>query len=147
MNTLQYHKRIKLKYWLLSFFYDLVEIFFSSSTETNPRHGLARLIPNHDLRVLDVCFGSGNSTQLDANTNNRNMITGLDLSADIHPRRAGESEEEKSPATSGSTDCEDAQGAERIREIAIECLGNERTRPGASSAPMSPPARRGGNFS
>ncbi len=83
MNTLQYHKRIKLKYWLLSFFYDLVEIFFSFSTETNPRHGLARLIPNDDLQILDVCFGTGNSTLLVAKNNNRNMITGLDLSVDM----------------------------------------------------------------
>ena len=83
MHTHRYHKRIKLKYWLFSFFYDLVEIFFSFNTETNPRHGLARLIPNDDLRVLDVCFGTGNSTLLVAKNNNRNMITGLDLSADM----------------------------------------------------------------
>jgi demethylmenaquinone methyltransferase/2-methoxy-6-polyprenyl-1,4-benzoquinol methylase len=83
MNTHRYRKRIKLKYWLLSFFYDFVEIFFYSNTKTNPRHGLARLIPNDDLRILDVCFGTGNSTLLVANNNNRNMITGLDLSADM----------------------------------------------------------------
>jgi ubiquinone/menaquinone biosynthesis C-methylase UbiE len=79
----QYQKRIKLKYWLLSFFYDSVEIFFYFNTKTNPRHGLARLIPDGDLRVLDVCFGTGNSTLLVAKTNNRNMITGVDLSADM----------------------------------------------------------------
>jgi demethylmenaquinone methyltransferase/2-methoxy-6-polyprenyl-1,4-benzoquinol methylase len=72
-----------LKYWLLSFFYDFVEIFFYFNTKTNPRHGLARLIPNDDLRILDVCFGTGNSTLLVAKNNNRNMITGLDLSADM----------------------------------------------------------------
>jgi demethylmenaquinone methyltransferase/2-methoxy-6-polyprenyl-1,4-benzoquinol methylase len=83
MNTRQYQKRIKLKYWLLSFFYDLVEVFFSFDTRTNPRHGLARLIPNDDLRVLDVCFGTGNSTLLVARNNDRNTITGLDLSADM----------------------------------------------------------------
>jgi demethylmenaquinone methyltransferase/2-methoxy-6-polyprenyl-1,4-benzoquinol methylase len=83
MNTYRYHKRIKLKYWLLSFFYDFVEIFFYFNTKTNPRHGLARLIPNDDLRILDVCFGTGNSTLLVARNNDRNMITGLDLSADM----------------------------------------------------------------
>ena len=83
MNTLHYQKRIKLKYWFLSFFYDLVEIFFSFDTRTNPRHGLARLIPNDDLRVLDVCFGTGNSTLLLAKNNDRNTIIGLDLSADM----------------------------------------------------------------
>jgi demethylmenaquinone methyltransferase/2-methoxy-6-polyprenyl-1,4-benzoquinol methylase len=67
----------------LSFFYDFVEIFFYFNTKTNPRHGLARLIPNDDLRILDVCFGTGNSTLLVAKNNNRNMITGLDLSADM----------------------------------------------------------------
>ena len=83
MNTHPYHRRIKLKYWLLSFFYDSVEIFFHFNTKTNPRHGLARLIPNDDLRILDVCFGTGNSTLLVARNNNNNMITGLDLSADM----------------------------------------------------------------
>ena len=75
MNTNRYQKRIKLKYWLLSFFYDFVEIFFYFNTETNPRHGLARLIPNDDLQILDVCFGTGNSTLLVAKNNIRNTIT------------------------------------------------------------------------
>jgi demethylmenaquinone methyltransferase/2-methoxy-6-polyprenyl-1,4-benzoquinol methylase len=60
-----------------------VEIFFYFNTKTNPRHGLARLIPNDDLQILDVCFGTGNSTLLVAKNNNKNMITGLDLSADM----------------------------------------------------------------
>jgi demethylmenaquinone methyltransferase/2-methoxy-6-polyprenyl-1,4-benzoquinol methylase len=67
----------------LSIFYDFLEVFFHFNTQTNPRHGLARLIPNDDLRILDVCFGTGNSTLLVAKKNNRNMITGLDLSADM----------------------------------------------------------------
>ena len=83
MNTRRYQKRITSKYWFLSFFYDRLEIFFWFNTNTNPRHGLARLIPNHDLRVLDVCFGTGNSTLLVAKDNDRNRITGLDLSADM----------------------------------------------------------------
>jgi demethylmenaquinone methyltransferase/2-methoxy-6-polyprenyl-1,4-benzoquinol methylase len=83
MNTHRYHKRIELKYWLLSFFYDFVEIFFYFNTKTNPRHGLARLIPNDDLRILDVCFGTGNSTLLVAKNNDKNVITGLDLSEDM----------------------------------------------------------------
>jgi demethylmenaquinone methyltransferase/2-methoxy-6-polyprenyl-1,4-benzoquinol methylase len=72
-----------LKYWLLSFFYDLLEIFFYFNAETNPRHGLVRLIPNDDLRILDVCFGTGNNTLLVAKNNDKNTITGLDLSADM----------------------------------------------------------------
>jgi demethylmenaquinone methyltransferase/2-methoxy-6-polyprenyl-1,4-benzoquinol methylase len=44
---------------------------------------LARLIPNDDSRILDVCFGTGNSTLLVAKNNDRNRITGLDLSADM----------------------------------------------------------------
>jgi demethylmenaquinone methyltransferase/2-methoxy-6-polyprenyl-1,4-benzoquinol methylase len=60
-----------------------VEIFFYFNKNTNPRYGLARLIPNDDLRILDVCFGTGNSTLLLAKNNSRNTITGLDLSADM----------------------------------------------------------------
>jgi len=82
MQTQTYHKRIKLKYKILSFFYDLVEVFFSN-TETNPRYGLARQIPDDDLRILDVCFGTGNSTLLVAKNNRRNRITGVDLSEDM----------------------------------------------------------------
>jgi len=82
MQTQTYHKRIKLKYKVLSYFYDLVEVFFSN-TETNPRHGLARQIPNDDLRILDVCFGTGNSTLLVAKNNRKNRITGVDLSEDM----------------------------------------------------------------
>jgi demethylmenaquinone methyltransferase/2-methoxy-6-polyprenyl-1,4-benzoquinol methylase len=78
-----YHRRVKLKYWFLSFFYDFLEVFFRFNPETNPRHGLARLIPNEDLRILDVCFGTGNSTLLVAKNNNRNRVTGVDLSSDM----------------------------------------------------------------
>ncbi len=63
MHAQTYHKRIKLKYKILSFFYDHVELFFSNP-ETNPRHGLARQIPNDNLHILDVCFGTGNSSLL-----------------------------------------------------------------------------------
>jgi demethylmenaquinone methyltransferase/2-methoxy-6-polyprenyl-1,4-benzoquinol methylase len=59
-----------------------VEVFFSN-TETNPRHGLVRHIPNHDIRILDVCFGTGNSTLLVAEKNGKNRITGVDLSEDM----------------------------------------------------------------
>jgi ubiquinone/menaquinone biosynthesis C-methylase UbiE len=83
MKPQRYHKRIKLKYWFLSFFYDSVEIFFYFDENTNPRHGLARLIPNEKLRILDVCFGTGNSTLLVARNNGNNLITGIDLSADM----------------------------------------------------------------
>ena len=82
MQTQTYHKRIKLKYKVLSYFYDLVELFFSNP-ETNPRHGLARLIPNEDLRILDVCFGTGNSTLRVARNNGNNRITGVDLSEEM----------------------------------------------------------------
>jgi demethylmenaquinone methyltransferase/2-methoxy-6-polyprenyl-1,4-benzoquinol methylase len=56
---------------------------FFSNTETNPRHGLARQIPNDNLRILDVCFGTGNSTLLVAKNNSKNRITGVDLSEDM----------------------------------------------------------------
>lgn len=82
MQAQTYHKRIKSKYKILSFFYDLVEIFFSNP-ETNPRHGLARQIPDDDLRILDVCFGTGNSTLFVAKNNSKNRITGVDLSEDM----------------------------------------------------------------
>jgi demethylmenaquinone methyltransferase/2-methoxy-6-polyprenyl-1,4-benzoquinol methylase len=60
-----------------------VEIFFYFNPETSPRHRLARLIPNEDLRILDVCFGTGNNTLMVAKNNDKNTITGLDLSADM----------------------------------------------------------------
>ena len=80
MNT--YHNRIKWKYKFMSYFYDFVEIFFSNK-ETNPRYGLANLIPNNNLKILDVCFGTGNSTMLVSKNNNNNKITGIDLSMDM----------------------------------------------------------------
>jgi ubiquinone/menaquinone biosynthesis C-methylase UbiE len=82
MKRQPYHKRITLKYKLLSFFYDSVEIFFSNPA-TNPRHGLARQVPNDDLLILDVCFGTGNNTLLIAMNNGRNRIIGIDLSMDM----------------------------------------------------------------
>ncbi len=82
MQTQTYHKRIKLKYKILSFFYDFIELFFSNP-KTNPRYGLMRQIPNEDLHILDICFGTGNSTLLVAKKNSKNKITGVDLSTDM----------------------------------------------------------------
>ena len=82
MESQPYHNRIRLKYKFLSFFYDLVELFFSNPA-TNPRHGLARRIPNDDLLILDVCFGTGNNTLSIAKNNDRNRIVGIDLSMDM----------------------------------------------------------------
>ena len=82
MESQPYHNRIRLKYKFLSFFYDLVELFFSNPA-TNPRHGLARHIPNDDLLILDVCFGTGNNTLSIAKNNDRNTIVGIDLSMDM----------------------------------------------------------------
>jgi ubiquinone/menaquinone biosynthesis C-methylase UbiE len=82
MDNQPYHKRIRRKYKLLSFFYDAVEVFFSDPA-TNPRHGLARHIRNDDLLILDVCYGTGNNTLLLARNNDRNRIVGIDLSMDM----------------------------------------------------------------
>jgi len=82
MESRPYQNRIRLKYKFLSFFYDLVELFFSNPV-TNPRRGLARQIPNDDLLILDVCFGTGNNTLLIAKNNDRNRIVGIDLSMDM----------------------------------------------------------------
>lgn len=78
-----YERQIKLKFGVLASFYDLFDVLFLLDKKRNPRHALARKIPNEVLRILDVCVGTANSAIAVAEANSRNEIVGIDLSADM----------------------------------------------------------------
>jgi demethylmenaquinone methyltransferase/2-methoxy-6-polyprenyl-1,4-benzoquinol methylase len=78
-----YERTIKLKFKILSTFYDLFDIPFRLNKDGNPRLALAREIPNQPLRILDVCVGTANSAIAVAETNDQNEIIGVDLSPDM----------------------------------------------------------------
>ena len=75
-----YERQIKLKFKFLAIFYDLFDLAFLVQKERNPRYALARKIPNENLRILDVCVGTANSSIVVAEANDRNEIVGIDLS-------------------------------------------------------------------
>ncbi|MCP4135005.1 MAG: methyltransferase domain-containing protein [bacterium] len=78
-------KKMKLKYRILSKFYDsfysLLEGIVFYKKEKNPRKALAAKIPDTNLRILDVCTGTGKDSIAIAKANN--TIIGIDLSADM----------------------------------------------------------------
>jgi ubiquinone/menaquinone biosynthesis C-methylase UbiE len=76
-----YILKMQRKYKFFSIFIDLYEILFLFSEAKNPRKALASKIPNKNLRVLDVCFGTGNGSIAIAET--KNIIVGIDLSFDM----------------------------------------------------------------
>lgn len=81
--TKDYEKAIKLKFRLVAKFYDLADLVFIFDKETNPRHALARKIPNEALHILDACVGTANSSIIVAEANDQNEIIGIDLSPDM----------------------------------------------------------------
>lgn len=56
---------------------------FLLNKKGNPRHALAKRIPNEVLRILDVCVGTANSAIVVAEYNDQNEIVGIDLSPDM----------------------------------------------------------------
>jgi ubiquinone/menaquinone biosynthesis C-methylase UbiE len=69
-----------LRTWTLGSAYALFDLPFMLDRRGNPRHALARSIPDQPLRVLDVCCGPGNTLLAIARANLRNHLIGVDLS-------------------------------------------------------------------
>lgn len=78
-----YQKTIKSKFSFLSKFYDIFEAVFIFNKKTNPRYGLAEKIPDENLRILDICVGTANSSIMITRKNPKNEIIGIDLSPDM----------------------------------------------------------------
>lgn len=78
-----YERKIKLKFRLISSFYDLFDTPFKMFPTGNPRRALAQKIPDASLRILDVCVGTANSALAVAQNNSLNHVIGIDLSPDM----------------------------------------------------------------
>ncbi len=78
-----YQRRIKLKFRMLAYFYDLFDLPFIFDRRTNPRLVLAHKIPDAPLSILDVCVGTAIGSMTVAEANPENRITGVDLSLDM----------------------------------------------------------------
>ena len=78
-----YQRRIKLKFRMLAYFYDLFDLPFIFDRRTNPRLVLAHKIPDAPLSILDVCVGTAIGSMTVAEANPENRITGIDLSLDM----------------------------------------------------------------
>ncbi|MDP4092662.1 MAG: class I SAM-dependent methyltransferase [Bacillota bacterium] len=75
-----YSETVKFRYKFLAHVYDLMDIVGFRNKKYSPRLGLARHIPNENIIILDVCFGTGNSGITIATKNTKNKIIGIDLS-------------------------------------------------------------------
>ena len=63
--------------------YDLIDVLYFTPEGNNPRAKIAELIPDENLRILDLCCGTmGNSFPL-AKKRGKIQLTGLDLSPDM----------------------------------------------------------------
>lgn len=69
------------KYKTFSKFIDSYEFLFLFNKAKNPRLALARKMGDRGLRILDVCFGTGNGSKAVWGT--QNNIVGVDLSFDM----------------------------------------------------------------
>ena len=81
LSESSYIQKMQSKYKALSRFIDLYEFIFLFNKDKNPRYSLAKKIGNRNLRILDVCFGTGNGSKAFWETNN--ITVGVDLSHDM----------------------------------------------------------------
>lgn len=78
-----YESRVRTLYRVLSKIYGLMDLIVFPNKKANPRKGLANQIPDEQVRVLDVCCGTGNSTIAIGKKNINNTVIGIDLSRDM----------------------------------------------------------------
>jgi demethylmenaquinone methyltransferase/2-methoxy-6-polyprenyl-1,4-benzoquinol methylase len=78
-----YEDRVRTLYKVLSKVYDLMDFIVFPDEKANPRKGLANQLPNEQIRVLDVCCGTGNSAIAIGKKNINKTVIGIDLSSDM----------------------------------------------------------------
>lgn len=78
-----YETRAKILYKCISKVYDLMDLIIFPDAKYNPRKGLSNHLPNEQIRVLDVCCGTGNSSISICEKNTNNTVIGIDLSSDM----------------------------------------------------------------
>lgn len=81
MSVPNYIQKMQSKYKTLSMFIDFYELIFLFNKKKNPRYALAGKMGDRNLRILDVCFGTGNGSKAVWETNN--ITVGVDLSFDM----------------------------------------------------------------
>lgn len=78
-----YETRAKILYKVISKVYDLMDLIIFPDAKSNPRKGLSNHLPNEQVRVLDVCCGTGNSSIAICKKNTNNTVIGIDMSRDM----------------------------------------------------------------
>jgi ubiquinone/menaquinone biosynthesis C-methylase UbiE len=71
------------KYDFISFFYDLLDVFYFNREKHSPRTALLSFIPDLPFCVLDVCAGTGANSLVIAKNRKQAKITAFDMSADM----------------------------------------------------------------
>jgi demethylmenaquinone methyltransferase/2-methoxy-6-polyprenyl-1,4-benzoquinol methylase len=70
-------------YKSISFFYDLIDVFYFNHKSRSPRTALLSAIQDKPVRVLDVCAGTCSNSIMIAENKPQTKITALDLSVDM----------------------------------------------------------------
>ncbi len=75
--------KINFSYRLISKIYDLCEIFFFSRKSKSPRQTILNYLPEHPVKILDVCTGTAINGILIAEQKLNSTIVGIDISKDM----------------------------------------------------------------
>ncbi|MCR2023327.1 class I SAM-dependent methyltransferase [Blautia pseudococcoides] len=74
---------MKITYKILSKFYDLIDVFYFTSKGDNPRTAILNIIPNKNVKVLDMCCGTMSNGIRIAKKRKRAKVIGIDLSSNM----------------------------------------------------------------
>lgn len=74
---------IKFNYRLISKFYDICEIIFFCRKSTSPRQAILSYLPEHSVKILDVCAGTAINNILIAEKKPNATIVGIDISKEM----------------------------------------------------------------
>ena len=74
---------MKPNYKFISFFYDLIDVFYFNRKNHSPRTVLLAAVPDAPCRVLDLCAGTCGNSILLAKNKPQSVITALDQSSDM----------------------------------------------------------------
>ena len=70
-------------YSVISGAYDLLDVLYFSERGKNPRKVIQDMIPNKNVKVLDLCCGTFSNGISIARCNPNNKVFGIDLNRDM----------------------------------------------------------------
>lgn len=74
---------MSIQYHIISKFYDLIDVFYFNRKKTSPRQVMLDFISEENIKILDICIGTGTNSIIISEKRPNAEIVGIDLSEEM----------------------------------------------------------------